>query len=138
MNLGFSMNTPSLRWLNRDIRISNYAISWNAPFWFKETIKMFVPLVVLGVAIVMMVWEAASPGRSWPQVSGWWLRAALVNCVQASMVFLFGHAWRDWLIQHRLWSADCLGVVGGSVVGYLVFTFLYYWWHRWRHESPIL
>ena len=54
------------------------------------------------------------------------------------MVFVFGHAWRDWLIAHRLWSADGLGVFGGAVVGYLVFTFLYYWWHRWRHESPLL
>lgn len=99
---------------------------------------MLVPLIVLGVAIVMMACEATSPGRSWPQVSDWWLRAAILNGVQASMVFVFGHAWRDWLIAHRPWSADCLGVVGGAVVGYLVFTFLYYWWHRWRHESPFL
>jgi sterol desaturase/sphingolipid hydroxylase (fatty acid hydroxylase superfamily) len=99
---------------------------------------MLVPLIVLCVAIAMMACEAACPGRSWPAVSGWWLRAALLNCVQASMVLVFGHAWRDWLIQHRLWSADCLGVVGGAVAGYLVFTFLYYWWHRWRHESPFL
>src|SRR5579862_3642470 len=67
---------------------------------------MLVPLIVLSVAIAMMACEAACPGRSWPQVSGWWLRAAILNCVQASMVFVFGHAWRDWLIQHRLWSAD--------------------------------
>jgi sterol desaturase/sphingolipid hydroxylase (fatty acid hydroxylase superfamily) len=99
---------------------------------------MLVPLIVLGLAIAMMACEVASPGRSWPQVSHWWLRATLFNCVQASMVFVFGHAWRDWLIAHRLWSADSLGAVGGAVVGYLVFTFLYYWWHRWRHESPFL
>src|ERR1043165_3525030 len=82
--------------------------------------SMLVPVIVLSVAIAMMACEAACPGRSWPQVSGWWLRAALLNGGPASMVVVFGHAWRDWLIQHRLWSADSLGVVGGAVAGYLV------------------
>src|SRR5262245_64175652 len=92
---------------------------------WKERHPILVPLVVLGVAITMMACETACPGRSWPQVSGWWLRAALLNCVQASMVFLFGHAWREWLIRHRLWSAECLGVVGGAVVGWIVFALLF-------------
>ena len=38
----------------------------------------------------------------------------------------------------RPWSADALGPVGGVVVGYVAITFVYYWWHRWRHESPFL
>ena len=28
--------------------------------------------------------------------------------------------------------------IGGAIVGYLAITFVYYWWHRWRHESPFL
>jgi sterol desaturase/sphingolipid hydroxylase (fatty acid hydroxylase superfamily) len=40
--------------------------------------------------------------------------------------------------RHRPWSADGLGVVGGAVLGYLVITFIYYWWHRWRHEVAFL
>ena len=31
-----------------------------------------------------------------------------------------------------------LGRTGGAIVGYLVITFVYYWWHRARHEVPIL
>jgi sterol desaturase/sphingolipid hydroxylase (fatty acid hydroxylase superfamily) len=42
------------------------------------------------------------------------------------------------MARHRLWSADKLGTVGGALVGYLVVTFIYYWWHRWRHESSFL
>jgi sterol desaturase/sphingolipid hydroxylase (fatty acid hydroxylase superfamily) len=42
------------------------------------------------------------------------------------------------MVRHRPWSADRLGLVGGALVGYLAITFVYYWWHRWRHEVPFL
>ena len=42
------------------------------------------------------------------------------------------------MVRHRPWSADRLGVTGVALVGYLAITLVYYWWHRWRHESPFL
>jgi sterol desaturase/sphingolipid hydroxylase (fatty acid hydroxylase superfamily) len=99
---------------------------------------MVIPLTVLGVAAVMIVCEVLRPGRSWPQVAGWWLRAALLNGLQIGVVYLAGHAWDGWMLRHRLWSAEALGVTGGALVGYFVITFIYYWWHRWRHESDFL
>jgi sterol desaturase/sphingolipid hydroxylase (fatty acid hydroxylase superfamily) len=97
-----------------------------------------VPTVVLTAAIVMMVVEAARPGRRWPRVRGWWARAALLNACQAGAVLLAGVTWDGWMRQHRPWSADALGTPGGALAGYLVITFVYYWWHRWRHEVPLL
>ena len=99
---------------------------------------MSITLIVLGTGIVMMICEVARPGRSWPQVAGWWTRAALLNGLQGVMVFIAGVTWDRWLIEHRLWSADTLGVTGGAIAGYLTITFIYYWWHRWRHEVPLL
>ena len=99
---------------------------------------MLIPLIVAAAAAVMIAWEAARPGRRWPQVAGWWLRAALLNGAQVGMVFLAGVLWDGWMVRHRPWSADALGVTGGAVVGYLAITFLYYWWHRWRHQSDFL
>jgi len=29
---------------------------------------MFIPLIVFGVAVVMIAYEVARPGHSWPQV----------------------------------------------------------------------
>ena len=29
-------------------------------------------------------------------------------------------------------------VTGGALLGYLAITFIYYWWHRWRHQSDFL
>ncbi len=99
---------------------------------------MVVSMVVIGVAVLMILVEITRPGRGWPQVSGWWYRAALLNGAQLAMVFIFGVVWEGWLIQHRLFSTDSLGGIGGGVIGYLAITFVYYWWHRWRHEFAFL
>jgi sterol desaturase/sphingolipid hydroxylase (fatty acid hydroxylase superfamily) len=99
---------------------------------------MFIPLFVLGVALVMIAVESLAPGRRWPAVEGWWLRAFLLNGFQAGSVFLAGAFWNDWMRAHRLLSAERLGTTGGAVVGYLAITFVYYWWHRWRHEIDFL
>jgi sterol desaturase/sphingolipid hydroxylase (fatty acid hydroxylase superfamily) len=97
-----------------------------------------VPLLVLGVALVMVCAERLRPGRHFPKVRGWWPRAILLNLVQAGSVFVAGLTYDRWLGGHRPWSADGLGVLGGALVGYVVHTFVYYWWHRFRHDSPFL
>jgi sterol desaturase/sphingolipid hydroxylase (fatty acid hydroxylase superfamily) len=99
---------------------------------------MVIFWVVLAAAVLMMIIERKSAGRSWPQVRGWWFRAILLNGFQVGAVWLAGAAWNGWMSRHQLWSADKLGTWGGALLGYFVITFLYYWWHRWRHESSFL
>jgi len=99
---------------------------------------MIVFWIVLAVAIGMMVVERFAGGRTWPRVRGWWWRAILLNGFQVGAVWLAGSVWNGWMDRHRLWSADRLGTVGGTLLGYFVITFIYYWWHRWRHESTFL
>ena len=99
---------------------------------------MIPTLTVLTLAILMFIVERLKPGRAWPTVRNWWLRALAANAIQIGIVFLAGIAWDGWLRTHRLWTADRLGLVGGAVVGYIVVTFIYYWWHRARHHSEFL
>src|SRR3954468_14185911 len=99
---------------------------------------MVVFLAVLAAAAVMILIENLRPARNWPRVRGWWLRAILVNGVQVGFVFIAGVVWDRYFSKWRPWSADRLGVTGGAIVGYIAITFIYYWWHRWRHEVPIL
>jgi sterol desaturase/sphingolipid hydroxylase (fatty acid hydroxylase superfamily) len=99
---------------------------------------MVVVGVVLAVALAMIGIEALSPGRKWPHVSGWWSRALALNGAQAAVALGAGHAWDGWMAARRPWSADELGPVGGAVLGYIAITFVYYWWHRWRHGSSLL
>lgn len=97
-----------------------------------------VALTVIAVAVVMMVAELRVPGRKWPKVAGWWARALLLNAVQVAIAYVSTRSWDPWMADRRPWSADSLGTVGGAVVGYLVITFLYYWWHRARHRFDFL
>jgi sterol desaturase/sphingolipid hydroxylase (fatty acid hydroxylase superfamily) len=97
-----------------------------------------IPLLVITIGLAMIICELARPGRSWPRVTGWWFRAALLNGFQVTMSYLAGTVWDGWMVRHRPWSADGLGVVGGAVAGYFVLTFVYYWWHRFRHQSDFL
>ena len=99
---------------------------------------MTVPLLVIGLAIAMLGVERVRPGRRWPRVAGWWPRALGLSALQAGAVWLAGVAWDPWLAAHRPWSAEWLGPVAGAALGYLVITFVYYWWHRARHEVPFL
>ncbi len=95
-------------------------------------------LWVFAAAVLMATFETARPVRRWPKVPGWLLRAIPLNLVQVGSVWLAGVLWDPWLLRHRPWSAAGLGVLGGATVGYLAHTFLFYWWHRWRHEVPLL
>ncbi len=97
-----------------------------------------IPALVLAVAVVMIVVELLAPGRSFPKVARWWARALTFNAVQAGSVFLAALTYDHWFAGLRPWSADALGVTGGAILGYVVHTFVYYWWHRWRHEIDFL
>jgi len=99
---------------------------------------VLITLLVLVAAAAMIVVEQVRPARNWPRVRGWWSRAVLINGVQVGMVFIAGVAWEKWMAGRRPWSADALGTTGGAIVGYIAITFVYYWWHRWRHEVPLL
>lgn len=99
---------------------------------------MTVTLVVLAVAVLMIAIERLRPGRTFPTVRAWWARALAVSAVQAGIVFLAGYTWDGWMARTRPWSADGLGLLGGALTGYLITTFVYYWWHRARHENAFL
>ena len=99
---------------------------------------MSVALIVFLVALVMIAVELLRPGRKWPQVAGWWVRAIALNICQVGAVYLAGIAWDGWMVRNRPWSADWMGTAGSALAGYVVITFIYYWWHRWRHEVGFL
>jgi sterol desaturase/sphingolipid hydroxylase (fatty acid hydroxylase superfamily) len=101
-------------------------------------VPLFVVLTVGALTALMFLAERRRPARKWPPVKTWWMRAWALNLVQIGMVFAAGSTWDRWMVRVRPFSADGLGLIGGAVVGYLAVTFVYYWWHRARHEVPFL
>lgn len=100
---------------------------------------MLCSMIVLFAACIMMTVERARPGRQWQPVKGWWRRVTLLNGFQGLIIVAAGLTWQKWLSDWSLWDADeKFGIIAAGLIGYLVITFVYYWWHRARHEVPLL
>lgn len=95
-------------------------------------------LVVLGCGLAMMLWEMRRPGRRFAKVPGWLPRAILLNSVQGLVAFVAAITWDRWMSGIALWHAGGHGLLVDVLIGYVVLTFVYYWWHRARHEIPFL
>ena len=101
-------------------------------------LSMLIVAAIGGLAMLMILVEWLFPGRRFPEVDGWVARALLVNVCQILAVLLGGLGWNSWMAYHRPFSADHLGIAAGAVVGYFALTFVFYWWHLWRHRSDFL
>ncbi len=93
-------------------------------------------LLIFAIAAGCIVAERLWPAGALPVVRGWWARVALVNAVQLGIVILAGHTWTRWMAHASLVHlAQYVGDFSGAAIAYFVSTFVYYWWHRLRHES---
>lgn len=95
-------------------------------------------LVVLGLGLGMLALEQTRPARRFDQVAGWWPRALALTAVQAAVALLAINTCDRWLPDLALWHVGSGGVLSDALLGYLALTFIYYWWHRARHEVPFL
>jgi len=92
--------------------------------------------LIIGIALAMIVIERLWPGHKLPASQGWWLRVALVNAVQLGIVILAGVTWDRWMDGVSLVSlSPGLNDWAAGFIAYIVSTFVYYFWHRLRHES---
>ena len=94
--------------------------------------------LVAGAAVLLILIERLAPGVDQPHVTGWIARVLLLNLAQAAVIYLGALTWDRWLPQLQLWSAEPLGFIPSIALGYLVITFIYYWWHRVRHANRFL
>ncbi len=90
----------------------------------------WVLVIAAGFILVEKLW----PANALPRVRGWYWRVALVNLIQLGLVILAGRTWDQWLARASLFKLP-FGPAGNGLAAYVVSTFVYYWWHRFRHES---
>jgi sterol desaturase/sphingolipid hydroxylase (fatty acid hydroxylase superfamily) len=100
---------------------------------------MLPALVICAATLFFLLMERALPGRQLPEAPGWYARAAFLNLCQLLIIMLSGIAWNRWL-QH--WSvfhiSHHVSPFAQGSLGWFVGTFVFYWWHRVRHESDVL
>ncbi|KWW37933.1 sterol desaturase/sphingolipid hydroxylase (fatty acid hydroxylase superfamily) [Cupriavidus metallidurans] len=95
--------------------------------------------VILIVFACCFVLERIAPGWPLPRVRTWPIRVLLVNAVQLGVVLLAGISWERWLASWSLFRlSDHVSPAAGGLLAYFIATFVFYWWHRWRHESDLL
>lgn len=101
-----------------------------------------VDIVGLLIPVTYFVFLAAEklwPAREFPPRRAWQLIGIafllLIGTVSTVVPLLIPPA---WLMQHRLFDGAGLGVVGGTLVGYLVLSGLAYAVHRTMHNVPAL
>jgi len=96
-----------------------------------------IPAIVIAVAALMILVERVRPGRNWRRVPGWWGRAALLNGAQVALVFVGVWTWDRWMSGSRPWRYSG-PELAGPWLGYVIITFVFYWWHRARHDLSFL
>jgi len=96
-------------------------------------------LVIVAVFAACFLLERARPGWRLPHVRTWPLRVLLINAVQMAVVVLAGLTWERWLSSWSLFHLSRhVAPAAGGAIAYFIATFLFYWWHRVRHENDFL
>jgi sterol desaturase/sphingolipid hydroxylase (fatty acid hydroxylase superfamily) len=94
---------------------------------------------VILIALLCFVIERMIPGWNLPRVKTWPLRVIAVNVVQLGVVLLAGLTWERWLSSASIFELqDRVSPLIGGFIAYFIATFVFYWWHRWRHEVHAL
>ncbi len=97
-----------------------------------------LPTILCAFAFCFVL-ERLVPGWPLPRIRSWPLRVLAINGAQLAVVLLAGISWERWASSASLFhlSNHVTPAVGG-VVAYFIATFIFYWWHRWRHEKDLL
>jgi len=98
-----------------------------------------VPLLIALTYFAFLAIEARWPARRFPPRRGWrWLGVGflvLLATVGAAVPLLLP---LEWLAAHRWLDGTALGVAGGTLVGWLVLSFVTFAYHRTAHGwSPL-
>ena len=94
---------------------------------------------VFGLAFLCFIAERLFPGWPLPRIKTWPVRVILVNLVQLGVILLAGFSWEKWLSSRSLFHLGRhVSPELGGMLAYFVATFVFYWWHRWRHRVDSL
>ena len=98
---------------------------------------MALPTIFLILmTLTFLVTERVFPGRVLPHSSGWYVRSIGVNLVQLGITLGIGRLWLPVLGETSLFRlSEWNQPVTQGFVAWFVGTFVFYWWHRLRHEQ---
>jgi sterol desaturase/sphingolipid hydroxylase (fatty acid hydroxylase superfamily) len=103
---------------------------------------IFLLFVFVSVVVFFVICRAAEilrPDRDLPQVGSWKIRVTAMTVLELAAVVLLGLVFKDWwAFPSILEWGDTLSPLVGGAVAYACASFVFYWWHRARHQSDLL
>ncbi|MBC8041959.1 MAG: sterol desaturase family protein, partial [Rhizobacter sp.] len=94
---------------------------------------------IFGIFAFCFVLERIIPGWKLPKVATWTFRVLIINAAQIAIVLVAGITWEKWFSSWSVFHlSEFVSPVVGGIIAYIIATFIFYWWHRWRHEVDFL
>ena len=94
---------------------------------------------ILAIFVFCFIIERIYVGWTLPKVRTWPIRVLLINFVQLGIILLAGVTWEAWLSSWSVFHlSEMMSPLMGGMLAYFIATFVFYWWHRWRHEYDVL
>jgi sterol desaturase/sphingolipid hydroxylase (fatty acid hydroxylase superfamily) len=92
-------------------------------------------MTILATASFLLL-ERVFPGRALPHSAGWYRRSIAINLIQLAITLATGRLWVELFVgESWLDLASWQSPVAEGFAGWLIGTFVFYWWHRLRHRG---
>lgn len=96
-------------------------------------------IIIFCVFAFCFILERIIPGWKLPEVPTWTIRVVAINFVQLGIVIFAGYTWEKIFSSISLFHlSNYVNSIGGGFIAYFIATFIFYWWHRWRHKIDYL
>ncbi len=101
---------------------------------------MWGTIEYLGLALIpgFIVLDLVTRARNFETPNSWRLRALVVTVLTFALSMAVTIFWGTLLAGVSLVDGSKLGIVGGALVGILVYEFIHYWYHRAAHANDLL
>jgi sterol desaturase/sphingolipid hydroxylase (fatty acid hydroxylase superfamily) len=95
-------------------------------------------VIILGF---LMILERIYPDQKLQKVEGWWKWVVIINIFQLFAVILASFTWENWLQNTSYFTSktgfhlrDYVSPFTGGLIAYIINQWLFYHWHKARHE----
>jgi sterol desaturase/sphingolipid hydroxylase (fatty acid hydroxylase superfamily) len=95
-------------------------------------------LIILGVYLLLILWEAIFPARQLPKVKFWKLRGLIFFTIFFFVASYLPLLTDPYLVQIQLLDLSHLGIITGSIIGLLVYELGVYVYHVTMHKFDFL
>ena len=97
-----------------------------------------VSLVIIGMYLLLMTWEALLPARRLPSIRNWKIKGILFFIFYFFLSSYLPLLYAQWLPTSQLLDLAGIPIIAGSLIGILLFELGMYVWHRSMHRNKWL